>query len=66
LLGFSAPENRPILELAGPANANYTIVSSTNLTDWADVETVPVTTPPFQWTDPSEAATQRFYKIRVQ
>lgn len=63
-IGFSA--DQPVLELAGPANANYTILNSTNLTDWVEVDTVAVTTPPVQWTDTvSSPSPRRFYKVRV-
>lgn len=64
-IGFSA--DQPVLELAGPANVNYTVLSSSNLTDWVEVDTVAVPTPPAQWTDTfNSPAPRRFYKARVE
>ena len=64
-VGFSA--NQPVLELAGPANVNYTILSSTNLTDWFPVETIIMPTPPFQWTDTfNSPVSPRFYRTRTE
>ncbi len=63
-VGFS--EGHPVLELNGPANANYTVLSSTNMTDWAERETVSVAQPPMQWTDLAAGAeSRRFYRVRV-
>lgn len=57
----------PVLELDGPANASYTVMVSTNLIDWTDLETVFVTEPPSQWFDLAATdAPQRFYRIRVE
>lgn len=58
---------QPVLELDGPAGANYVVMVSTNLTDWSDVVTQKVDAPPMQWSDPEAgAAPSRFYRVRVQ
>ena len=51
------------LMIAGEPGLNYTLLGSSNLVDWAPLQTIRPTASPFQMLQPPSAS-QRFYKIR--
>jgi len=54
------------MTVSGPADADYTVYASTNLTVWTPVKTLVSPAQPFLWSDP-EAANypKRFYRVRL-
>lgn len=79
MVSVIAPEAAPLMSSAGvvnggawsmtvsgPADADYTVYASTNLTVWTPVKTLVSPAQPFLWSDP-EAANypKRFYRVRL-
>lgn len=57
------PNGMPLLELMGPAGFNYTVETSTNLTDWATTALLINTNGMVRFIDPNtNNATARFYR----
>ena len=54
------------MTVSGPAGATFTVYASTNLVDWAAVDTFAAPAPPFQWSDPEAASHPvRFYRVEA-
>jgi len=54
------------MSVSGPAGATFTVFASTNLVDWAAVDTLAAPASPFRWSDPAAGhLPQRFYRVEV-
>jgi glucuronoarabinoxylan endo-1,4-beta-xylanase len=53
----------PVLTIGGPALGNYTILSSTDLTNWTSLLTTNPPITPTNWTDTSPVAATRYYRL---
>ncbi len=54
------------LSVSGDSGHDYIIEASTNMTDWAPIDTNPLATPPFIWNDLNTSNfSRRFYRIQV-
>jgi hypothetical protein len=53
------------LTFNGDAGWNYTLLTSTNLSDWQPLLLTNPTVMPVTWSDTNSISTARFYRIRI-
>ena len=63
---FSFVSNRSQISISGVPNARYSIITSTNLTNWKTLLTTNLTTFPFSFVDVNPATNcARFYRVQI-
>ncbi len=64
ITALSNPNHHIHFTITGPIGPDYTVQTSTNLTNWSTAFTTNSPTTPFNWTDPNASSlTRRFYRL---